>query len=105
MANEAKSSPHPVLPSQLAVALGARRSARLRAVVRHTGLPPESLLDLAIELLDISSRRLSPAPLHRTAIGLAAARWRNVSPAERSRILKRAVEIRWAKHRKEQASR
>src|ERR1700680_2457362 len=38
--------------------LGARRTARLRRVMRHTGLPPEVLLDLAIELVDIASRKL-----------------------------------------------
>ena len=85
-------------------ALGARRSSRLQAVVRHTGLPPEVLLDLAIELIDIASRKLSPAPIRRTAVGLGAARWRNVSAKERSEILRRAVQVRWAKHRRETRS-
>lgn len=94
-----------VLARDLARALGTRRSARLRAVTRQTGLPAEVLLDLAIELVDIASRKLAASPIRRTAIGLGAARWRNVSPAERSRILRRAVEARWAKHRsKERAS-
>jgi hypothetical protein len=69
--------------------------------MRHTGLPPEVLLDLAIELLDIASRRLSPAPIRRTAIGLGTARWRNVSPEERSEALRRAAQARWAKHNRE----
>jgi len=66
--------------------------------MRHTGLPPEVLLDLAIELLDIASRKLSPSPIQRTAVGLGAARWRNVSPEERSEALRRAAQARWAKH-------
>jgi hypothetical protein len=67
--------------------------------MRQSGLPPEVLLDLAIELLDIASQRLSPEPIHRTAVGLGAARWRNVSPEERSRMLRKAAQARWAKHR------
>lgn len=68
--------------------------------MRHSGLPPEVLLDLALELLDIASRKLSPPPIRRTAIGLGAARWRNVSAKERSEILRRAVQARWAKQRR-----
>jgi hypothetical protein len=79
--------------------LGTRRAARLRRVMRQTGLPPEVLLDLAIELLDIASRKLAPPPIKRTAVGLGAARWRNVSPEERSEVLRKAAEARWAKHR------
>ena len=87
------------LPLPLARALGARRSARLRRVMRHTDLPPEALLDLAIELLAVVSEKLSPAPIRRTAMGLGAARWRNVGAKERSEILRRTVQARWAKHR------
>jgi len=99
MAATAKSDPDPPLGTDLARALGARRSARLKAVVRHTGLPPEVLLDLALELLDIASRKLSPPPIKRTAVGLGAARGRNVSAKERSEVLRRAVQARWAKQR------
>src|ERR1700674_1657536 len=53
--------------------LRARRTARLRRVMRHTGLQPEVLLDLAIELLDLASRKLAPEPLRRTAVSLGAA--------------------------------
>ncbi len=67
--------------------------------MRQTGLPAEILLDLAIELLDIASRRLSPSPITRTAMGLGAARWRNVSAEERSRQMRLAVQARWAKQR------
>jgi hypothetical protein len=92
------------LTAELARILGARRTARLRRIIRHTGLPPEPLLDLAIELLDIASHKLSPAPIHRTAVGLGAARWRNVSPEERSRAMKKAAQARWAKHRQSRVS-
>ena len=81
--------------------LGARRTARLRRVMRQTGLPPEALLDLAIEMLDLASKKLSPPPIQRTAVGLGAARWRNVSPEERSETLRRAAQARWAKERAE----
>ena len=87
------------LNDQLAQMLGARRTARLRRLVKETGLPPEVLLDLALELLDIASRKLAPPPIKRKAIGLGAARWRNVSPAERSEVLRRAAQARWAKPR------
>ena len=80
--------------------LGVRRSIRLRRIMRHTGLPAEALIDLSLELLDIASRKLSPSPIHRTAVGLGAARWRNVSPEERSEALRRTAQARWAKHRK-----
>ena len=67
--------------------------------MRRTGLPPEVLLDLAIEMLDLASRRLSPPPIQRTAVGLGAARWRNVSAEERSRVMREAAQARWGKHR------
>jgi hypothetical protein len=84
---------------ELTRGLGARRTARLRSLMRETGLPPEALLDLALELLDIASRKLSPPPLKRTAVELGAARWRNVSPEVRSEVLRRASQARWNKHR------
>jgi hypothetical protein len=87
------------LTAELSRVLGARRTTRLRRVMRHTGLPPEVLLDLAIELLDIASRKLSPEPFRRTALSLGAARWRHVSPEERSKALRKAAQARWAKHR------
>ncbi len=88
------------LTADLARILGARRTTRLRRVMRQTGLPPEVLLDLAIELLDIASRKLSPDPVQRTAVGLGAARWRHVSPEDRSKALRKAAQARWAKPRK-----
>src|SRR5216117_1883583 len=100
MTGLAKQIPAHALSSDLGRALGVRRSTRLRAVMRHTGLPPEVLLDLAFELLDIASRKLAPPPIKRTAVGLGAARWRNVSAEERSELLRRAVQARWAKHRR-----
>src|SRR6266446_921993 len=85
--------------SELATCLGVRRTMTLRRIMRQTGLPPEVLLDLALEMLDIASRKLSPSPIKRQAVGLGAARWRNVSAKERSEVLRRAVQARWAKQR------
>jgi hypothetical protein len=93
--------PDDPLTRELARILGARRTARMRRVMRQTGLPPEALLDLALELLDVASRKLSPPPLTRTAVGLGAARWRNVTPEERSETLRRAAQARWAKQKRE----
>ncbi len=92
-----KNAVESALTNELARLLGARRTARLRRVMKQTGLPPEILLDLAIEMLDLASRKLSPPPIQRTAVGLGAARWRNVSPEERSETLRRAAQARWAK--------
>ena len=100
MRPSAKSAQLLALSTDLARALGVRRSTRLRSVIRQTSLPAEVLLDLAIELVDIARRKLSPPPITRTAVGLGAARWRNVSAAERSRLLRLAVQARWAKYRK-----
>ena len=86
------------LPVELSRLLGVRRSARLRRIMRDSGLPPEVLLDLAIELLDLASRKLCAGPITRTAVGLGAARWRNVSPEDRSELLRKAAQARWAKH-------
>jgi hypothetical protein len=67
--------------------------------MRQSGLPAETLLDLALDLLNIASRKLSPSPIRRTALGLGTARWRNVSAEERSRLLRQVVQARWAKSR------
>src|SRR5262245_51123131 len=91
-----KSAP---IPSELATFLGVRRTTTLRRIMRHSGLPLEVVLDLALEILDVASRRLAPSPIQRQAVGLGAARWRNVSPEERSATLRRAAQARWAKHR------
>jgi hypothetical protein len=93
------------LTTELARMLGARRTVRLRRLMRHTGLPPEVLLDLAIEMLDLASRKLSPEPIHRTAVGLGAARWRNVSPEERSKAMRKAARARWARHQRSSGKR
>ena len=100
MKNPARNKPAQAVAPDLAKALGVRRANRLKSIVKHTGLPAEVLVDLAIELLDIASRKLSPPPIQRTAIGLGAARWRNVSAEDRSELLRRAVQARWAKHRR-----
>lgn len=85
---------------QLAACLGVRRTMTLRRIMRQTGLPPEVLIDLALEMLDIASRKLSPSPIKRQAVGLGAARWRNVGPEERSEALRKAAQARWAKPRR-----
>ena len=85
--------------TELSAALGVRRTMTLRRIMRQCGLPPEVLLDLALEMLDIASRKLSPSPIKRQAVGLGAARWRNVTPAERSEAARQAAQARWKKHR------
>lgn len=87
------------IPAGLAAALGVRRTITLRRIMKQSGLPPEALIDLALEMLDVASRKLSPPPIKRQAVGLGAARWRNVSPEERSEVLRRAAQARWAKKR------
>ncbi len=87
--------------SDLARALGPRRAAFLRRLVRDTGLPAEVLIDLGLEHVDISARKLAPPPLTRTALALNSARWRNISPEERSVMLRKAAQARWEKHRRE----
>lgn len=87
------------IPPELAAILGVRRTMTLKRIVRQSGLPPEALIDLALEILDIASRKLSPSPVQRQAVGLGAARWRNVSPKDRSDALRKAAQARWAKHR------
>jgi hypothetical protein len=71
----------------------------LRRIMRQTGLPPEVLIDLALEMLDLAGRKLSPSPIQRQAVGLGAARWRNVSPEQRSEALRRAAQARWSKRK------
>ena len=97
MSREKQQPPSSELTEELSRLLGTRRSARLQRLMRKTALPPEVLLDLALEMLELASRRLSPSPLHRTAVGLGTARWRNVSREERSEVLRRAAQARWAK--------
>jgi len=89
----------PVVPPDLAHALGVRRKALLEGVMRQTGLPADALLDLALEVLDITSRRLSPPPIDKPAVALAAARWRKMSRNERSEALRRVALARWQKAR------
>jgi hypothetical protein len=96
-----KKSSEGALSPELARALGGRRTTRLRTIMRSTGLPPEPLLDLALEILDITSRKMALSPIQRTAVGLGAARWRDVSPEERSEALRKAAQARWGKARAE----
>lgn len=101
---KSESKTPPPIPAELATALGVRRTMTLRRVMKQSGLPPEVLIDLALEMLDVASRKLSPPPIRRQAVGLGAARWRNVSPEERSETLRRAAQARWAKHRRNDKS-
>ena len=87
------------ISSELAKCLGVRRTMTLRRILKQTGLPVEVVIDLALELLDIASRKLAPSPLNRQAVGLGTARWRNVGPEERSEALRKAAQARWAKPR------
>ena len=89
-----------ILAAELAQMLGARRAASLRRVMRLPGLPPEAVLDLAFELVDIAAQKIALPPIRRKAVGLGAARWRHVSPEERSEELRRVAQARWAKHRR-----
>jgi hypothetical protein len=88
------------ISSELAKCLGVRRTMTLRRILKQTGLPVEVVIDLALELLDIASRKLAPSPLNRQAVGLGTARWRNVGPEERSEALRKAAQARWAKPRR-----
>lgn len=87
------------LTDELARVLGARRAKRLQRVVKLTGLPAEVVLDLAIDLVDLASRKIATTAVARSAVGLGAARWRNVSPKQRSEAMRQAVQARWAKKR------
>ena len=93
------------IPSELSNYLGVRRTLTLRRIMRQSGLPVEVVLDLALELLDIASRKLAPTALNRQAVGLGTARWRNVGPEERSEALRKAAQARWAKQRSEEPER
>ena len=89
------------IPSELATCLGVRRTLTLKRIMRQSGLPVEVVLDLALEIMDIASRKLAPSPINRQAVGLGTARWRNVSPEARSEALRRVAQARWAKRRDE----
>jgi hypothetical protein len=95
-----RSSKSVQIPSELANWLGVRRTMILRRIIKQSGLPVEVVLDLALELLDIASRKLAPSPINRQAVGLGTARWRNVAPQERSEALRKAAQARWAKPRR-----
>src|SRR5262245_49719628 len=85
------------IPTELSKCLGVRRTTILKRIMRQSGLPMEVVLDLALEILDIASRKLAPTPINRQAVGLGTARWRNVGPEERSAALRKAAQARWAK--------
>ena len=95
-----RSPKNALIPSELANCLGVRRTMTLRRILKQSGLPVEVVIDLALELLDIASRKLAPSPINRQAVGLGTARWRNVGPEERSEALRKAAQARWAKPRR-----
>lgn len=95
-----RSQKHAHISPELANCLGVRRTMALRRILKQTGLPVEVVIDLALELLDIASRKLAPSPINRQAVGLGTARWRNVGPEERSEALRKAAQARWAKPRR-----
>ena len=85
------------LSAALSRGLGVRRSRRLLRITKKTSMPPEALLDVAIELLECVVGRLSPYPADSKPLpGLASGRWRTTPPAERSEILRRVAQARWA---------
>jgi len=100
-----KTPPRPTveLTPELAAALGTRRAALLRRIVRRHGQPPEVMLDLALTILDLASTRLAPSPITRQAVSLGAARWRNVDSETRTKLMRQAVQVRWAKRREAQS--
>jgi len=89
-------TPHP-LSEDLARLLGTNRVVRLRRVMRRTQLPAEAVLDLALRLVELAAHDLLRDPIGRTAVGLGAARWRDVSPEERSKTMSRTAHARWHK--------
>ena len=93
---ESDETPHP-LSEDLARLLGTNRVVRLRRVMRRTQLPAEAVLDLALKLVELAARDLLRDPIGRTAVGLGAARWRDVSPEERSKAMSRTANARWHK--------
>jgi hypothetical protein len=71
--------------------------------MKDTGFQAEVLLDLAFEVLELTTRKVSLTPARLTAIELADARWQKISPEERSAELRRVVQARRAKHRSRKA--
>jgi hypothetical protein len=90
------------IPASLAKGLGPGRTQKLQRLIARTSLPAEAILDLGLDLVDISSRKLGVE--HRDAVTFAAARWRSVSKADRSAAARHAIQARWAKHRQQQKS-
>lgn len=87
------------LSPALANALGEERSARLRAIAERTGKPPEILIDIGLEFIELGVRAFFAPPLRRRAQQLASMRWENVTPEQRSEQLRRGAQARWAKHK------
>jgi hypothetical protein len=89
-----------VLSDDLRRGLGMRRASRLARAARHAQLPPEALLDLALDLLEVLNRRLTLTS--QPAVGLATDRWKRLSAQARSAALRRVAQARWAPHERKQ---
>lgn len=72
----------------------------VRRLAIKSGLAPEAVSDLAPDTLNVAVERLALSPITLQAVGLGTARRRNVDPEARSAAMQRAVQVRWAKHRK-----
>ena len=89
----AKRTSRPTMSDDLRRGLGVRRATRLSRAARQSQLPPEALLDLALDLLEALNRHLAPAG--QPMVGLATERWRRSSPRERSEALRKVAQARW----------
>lgn len=93
-----------LLSEDLRRGLGVRRATRLSRVSRSTRLPPEALLDLALDLLETLNRHLASGTRSGNAIvTLANERWKHTSPEERSKALRHVALARWSRRRPRQS--
>jgi len=59
-------------------------------------MPPEALLDLALDLLETLNRHLVPQSNRGSGVvGLASERWKRTTPEERSKALRDVALARW----------
>jgi hypothetical protein len=92
-----------VLSDDLRRGLGVRRASRLARAARDAQLPPEALLDLALDLLEVLNRRLTLTS--QPAVGLATERWKRLSAQARSDALRRVAQARWPPHERKRGTR
>ena len=72
-------------------------------MARHAQLPPEALLDLGLDLLEVLNRHLTPTSV--PSVGLATGRWNRLSPQERSDALRKVAQARWARRETDKETR